>query len=118
MKEIFQIPRETFIWLLAALVAVILPHVGRMPIWLSLFCACCIMARIFIYQGRLSFPGAKIKVACVLFILISMALQFGRDIFAMESIVAIMVVGITLKLLEMQQKRDILLVIYLCYFTI
>jgi transglutaminase-like putative cysteine protease len=32
--------------------------------------------------------------------------------------VAVLLVGITLKLLEMYQKRDVLLVIYLCYFTV
>lgn len=114
----YQVPRTSLAWILCALVAVILPHIQRMPFWLVVVCTLCVLSRIFIYQGRMSYPGPWIKAAVVLAILWIMLAQFGRDIFSSESTVAILIVAICLKLLEMHRKRDVLLVIYLCYFTV
>jgi protein-glutamine gamma-glutamyltransferase len=116
--EIYRMPRTALIWILASLTAVILPHISRMPIWLTLLCACCIGTSILIFQGRLSHPGSKIKTAIVFIVLVSIVAQYGRDIFSTDAIVGVLVVGIALKLLEMKKKRDVLMVIYLCYFTV
>ncbi len=113
----YLVPRTSLAWILCSLVAVILPHVGRMPIWLVLICALCVIGRILIYQGRMSYPGAVIKTIFVVLILWVMIAQYGRDVFATESTVAILIVAISLKLLEMHKKRDVIMVIYLCYFT-
>lgn len=118
MKEVYQIPRTSLAWILGSLVAVILPHLARMPLWLTALCASCITTRIFIFQGRLSYPGSKIKVGIVLITLAAVIVQYGRDIFSTDATVGVLIIGIALKLLEMHQKRDVLMVIYLCYFTI
>src|SRR5690606_14826547 len=81
-------------------------------------CALCVAARFLIYQGKLSFPGKRTKVAMVLLLLFLVAGQFGRQLYSTDATVALLLTGITLKLLEMQRKRDVLLVIYLCYFTV
>jgi len=117
-SEGYQIPRTTFIWLLAALVSVILPHVGRMPFWLLVMCAAAIVGRILIYQGRIGQPGARVKLLLVTTMVVLLPIEFGRDVFSTDATVGILLVGITLKLLEMNQKRDVLLVMYLCYFTV
>ncbi|MEY4642654.1 MAG: hypothetical protein RLZZ227_2648 [Pseudomonadota bacterium] len=114
----YQIPRMTFLWLLAALVSVILPHIGRMPLWLTLTCVLCIAGRMLIHQGRMSQPGTKTKFVLVALMVLLVPMQFGRDIFSTDATVGLLLVGITLKLLEMRQKRDVLLVMYLCYFTV
>lgn len=114
----YQIPRTTFIWLLAALVSVILPHVGRMPFWLLVMCAGAIGGRILIYQGRMGQPGSRLKLLLVSVMVVLLPIEFGRDIFSTDATVGVLLVGITLKLFEMQQKRDVLLVMYLCYFTV
>jgi transglutaminase-like putative cysteine protease len=118
VAEHYQIPRAAFFWLLAALSSVILPHVGRMPFWLTLTCALCIGGRILIYQGRMSQPGTKTKFALVALMVVLVPIQFGRDIFSTDATVGVLLVGITLKLLEMHQKRDVLIVMYLSYFTV
>lgn len=117
-SEGYQIPRATFIWLLVALVSVILPHVARLPLWLLVMCAAAIVGRILIYQGRMSQPGTRVKLLLVAMMLVMLPLEFGRDIFSTDATVGVLLVGITLKLLEMNQKRDVLLVMYLCYFTV
>lgn len=117
-SEGYQIPRTTFAWLLAALVSVILPHVTRMPFWLLGMCAAAIVGRILIYQGRMGLPGIRVKLLLVTAMVVLLPLEFGRDIFSTDATVGVLLVGITLKLLEMHQKRDVLLVMYLCYFTV
>jgi transglutaminase-like putative cysteine protease len=116
--DVYNIPRHSFLWLLIAVVAVILPHVLRMPFWLTSICALCLAGRVLIYQGRLSFPGRKLKTALVLIMVVMVVSQFGRQIFSTDATVGVLLTGITLKLLEMQRKRDVLLVLYLCYFTV
>lgn len=116
--SLYRIPRTSFIWLLAAVVGVILPHVGRMPFWLTGLCALAVLGRILIYQGKMSYPGQLLKAGLVFVTLAAMALQFGSKILALDAMVNILIVGIALKLLEMHRKRDVLLVIYLCYFTL
>jgi len=46
--EIYNIPRPSFLWLLAAVVGVILPHVLRLPFWLTAICALCVGLRVLI----------------------------------------------------------------------
>jgi len=116
--EAFQIPRFAFIWLLLAVSSVILPHVLRLPLWLTLVCVLCLGARVLVWQGRLSQPGSLVKLLLVGLMAVLVPLQFGRNIFSTDATVGVLLVGITLKLLEMQQKRDVLLVLYLCYFTV
>ena len=114
----YQVPRTSLTWMLVALVAIIAPHVPRMPVWLVGVCAVCVLARVLIHQGRLSYPGFLIKAGIVIIVMTAMVAQFGRDVFATESTVAILIVAICLKLLEMHRKRDVLLVVYLSYFTL
>lgn len=115
---VYLVPRTSLAWILCSLVAVILPHVIRMPVWLIIVCALCIVGRILIFQGRMSYPGSLIKTVIVMLIVWVMIAQYGRDVFATESTVAILIVATTLKLLEMHKKRDVVMVIYLCYFTV
>ncbi len=117
-RETYQITRFAFFWLLIALVSVILPHVSRMPVWLTGICAMCMLGRFLIFQGRISYPSNKLKFGIVALMAVLLLVQYGRDIFSTDATVAVLLVGITLKLLEMQQKRDVLLVLYLGYFTI
>jgi protein-glutamine gamma-glutamyltransferase len=117
-RESFKITRYALFWLLIAVVAVILPHVGRMPFWLTAICALCLAGRYLIFQGRMSYPGKKLKMLIVCSMMLMVAMQYGRNVFSTDATVALLLVGITLKLLEMHQKRDALVVLYLAYFTV
>ena len=61
----YQIPRNALALMLAAQVLVILPHLGRLPIWLTLFCMGCIAWRVMVHLGRWSFPGKWVKTSFV-----------------------------------------------------
>jgi hypothetical protein len=112
--DIYRLPRTALMWILLALASVILPHVLRMPIWLTGLCAFCIGISVLIFQGRISHPGSRIKTVIVFLVLFAIIAQYGRDIFSTDAIVGVLIVGVALKLLEMKKKRDVLMVIYLC----
>jgi transglutaminase-like putative cysteine protease len=114
----FQIPRTAFVWLLMSVTAVILPHALRLPLWLIAICALCIAGRVLIWQGRMSQPGKRLKMVMVLLMAVFIVVQFGRNVVSTDATVGVLLVGITLKLLEMYRRRDILAVLYLCYFTL
>lgn len=111
------VPRQTLYWLLAAMVSVLLPHAGRMPFWLTAVCLLCLGYRVLIHQGRLSYPGSILKGTVVAFILLGVVAQFGRDALSPEATVGLLIAGASLKLLEMHGRRDVLIIIYLCYFA-
>lgn len=116
--DIYRLPRTALMWILLSLTSVIVPHILRMPIWLTALCALCIGISILIFQGRISHPGSKIKTTIVFLVLVAIVGQYGRDLFSTDAIVGVLIVGVALKLLEMKKKRDVLMVIYLCYFTV
>lgn len=117
-RESDKISRYALFWLFIAVIAVIVPHVGRLPIWLTAICVLCLAGRYLILQGRMSYPGKKLKLVIVCSMLLMVAAEYGREVFSTDATVALLLVGITLKLLEIHQKRDVLVVLYLAYFTV
>ena len=112
----YQIPRNALTLLLAAQILVILPHIGRLPIWLTLFCTGCIAWRIMVYQGRWSFPGKWVKTCFVFGGVLGISVGYGT-LLGLEPWVGILIVAYVLKLLEMHQQRDAYTVVVLGYFV-
>jgi transglutaminase-like putative cysteine protease len=112
----YQIPRNSLAWLLAAQVAVIAPHVVRLPIWVVAVCAGCIFWRVMVYQGRWNYPGRLVKISFVLGGTIGIPLGY-RTVLGLEPAVALLVIAYALKLLEMHHKRDAYIVVLLGYFV-
>ncbi|MBY4676293.1 transglutaminase TgpA family protein [Marinobacterium arenosum] len=112
----YQLSRPALNWLLASIALVLLPLIGRVPGWLLALAAVCIAWRLLIHQGRLSYPHWSVRVllllGCSAGILVSFRGQIG-----VETAVALLVLGFLLKLLEMYQRRDALLVVYLAYLV-
>ncbi|MDC0013688.1 DUF3488 and transglutaminase-like domain-containing protein [Pseudomonadales bacterium] len=113
----FQIPRNSLVWMLAAQIAVIVPHVPRLPVWVTLICVGCGLWRVMVYQGRWSYPGRWTKVVFVIAGLVGIGVGYQGRVYGLEPAVALLVVAFVLKLLEMQHKRDAYIVILLGYFV-
>lgn len=113
----YQIPRNSLAWMLASQVAVILPHVTRLPVWIVLVVIGCVGWRTMIYQGRWSYPGRWAKVGFVLTGLVGIPLGYKGRVYGLEPAVSLLVVAYVLKLLEMHLKRDAYIVILLGYFV-
>jgi len=52
------IPRISLLWLLAALLLLIVPHVVRLPVWVTLLLLSCMGWRLLIYVAVWAFPAS------------------------------------------------------------
>lgn len=109
------IPRISLLWLLAALLLLIVPHVVRLPVWVTVLLFSCMGWRLLIYAGRLGFPGKLLKISIVLVALPLTVMQYGAAGEGLDTAVCLLILGVVFKLLEMRDRRDILIVIALCY---
>lgn len=111
------VSRLSLLWLLAAQGLIVLPHLLRTPALLIPLWAFCLLWLYQIYKSRWHWPKSWIKTAFVLF---SFAGVFyvERRIFSMDGMVLLLIMAFFLKLLELQQQRDLLICIYLAYFVI
>jgi len=111
----YQIPRPALIWTLVAVVLVLLPQSIRMPIWISVVALLCIFWRVLIHNGKLDYPSRIVRVAVVLFTLIVSFSQIRNIGIGLDSAASLLALGFVFKLIEMRQKRDIYVVISLCF---
>lgn len=115
MELSYQIPRPALIWVLVAVVLVLLPQSIRMPIWISVVALFCVCWRVLIHNGKLNHPSRLVRVVVVLFTLIVSFSQM-RDIgIGLDSAASLLALGFVFKLIEMRQKRDIYVVVSLCF---
>jgi len=117
MKIIYQIPRNSLVWLLTAQVAVIAPHVSRIPWWLTVISLACTYWRIQVFRGLWRFPGKLLRFAFVLIGAAGVLYSFGTFLGALAG-VALLILAFSFKLLEMHTLRDAYIVVLLSYFVI
>ena len=114
----YQIPRLALLWVLAALLLVILPGALRLAPWILLMALACMSWRLLIFQGRASYPGILVKMVIVFTALPLTLLQYRAQGVGLDAAVCLLILGVVFKLLEMQHKRDIVIVIILAYVLI
>ena len=104
-------------WLLVAALATSAPHVEHLPIWLSLLTGAALGWRTWLWHrhGRLPHQAwlALLVVGCIGGIGWQYRTLFGRD-----AGVALLVLFMALKPLEMSRRRDALVIVMLGYFLL
>jgi transglutaminase-like putative cysteine protease len=109
-------PRSV-LWLIAALAMVAAPHLERTPLWLAGLTATLVAWRLYIWRFGLRLPSrwllAFIAVAAIGGIFLSYGRLLGRD-----AGVALLVVMLGLKLLELATHRDAMVLTFLAYFLV
>jgi len=111
----YQIPRPALIWILVAVVLVLLPQSIRMPIWISVVALFCVCWRVLIHNGKLNHPSRLVRIVVVMFTLIVSFSQMRNIGIGLDSAASLLALGFVFKLIEMRQKRDIYVVISLCF---
>lgn len=111
----FQIPRAAHSWMLLSVLLVMLPQTLNMPSWVTLIALFCILWRWLIYTGRTGYPGKALRVAIVAFTLILTASQMRSFEVGLDSAASLLALGFVFKLVEMRHKRDVYVVISLCF---
>ncbi len=109
--------RSNVAWMILSIGLVTLPHVERLPIWISLIGALVLAWRFHIAWRRGNLPRKWLLLVLVAGGSAGVYLSFGT-LFGRDSGVALLVVMLTLKLLEMKNLRDAMIVIFLSYFVV
>lgn len=110
-------PQVGRLWLLAALAAVVAPHLLRVPIWLAFGCGALIGWRLLRDLKGWTLPGRTVRVALT-FAGIAGVLATYHTLLGREAGVALLTVMLCLKLLELRTLRDAMLVVFLGYFLV
>ena len=104
-------------WLTASVALVAGPHAARVPWWLTLLVATLFAWRLYLAHTRHPLPHRAILILIVLGASGGVYLHYGT-LFGRDAGVALLVVMLTLKLLEMRTPRDAMLLIFLSYFLV
>ena len=108
---------RTQTWLLAAVALVVLPHLPRMPWWITLFAVGVGLFKLLLLRRQRHQPPR------VLLALMTVAGSAGvffyySTLLGKQAGVALLIIMLALKLLELHTVRDARLVIYLSYFLV
>jgi len=102
-------------WLLAGLALVVAPHTPRLPWWLNLIALILFAWRIYLAGGERALPRKWLLVLFVVGGMLGVYLTY-RTIFGRDSGVALLVLFLSLKLLELHHQRDAVVLVLLSYF--
>ncbi len=109
--------RRTVLLLLTACSMVLLPYISYLPGWISGFCATLLGWRAWLTWRQQSLPPRWLLLLLSTAGLSGIYLDYGTFI-GREAGVAMLVVLLACKLLEMRAKRDLFVVIFLSFFLI
>jgi transglutaminase-like putative cysteine protease len=109
--------RRDTLFLMGAIALAVLPHVAELPIWCSAGFGLLFSWRLGLIFAGARLPGAPVRlaaaVACTVAVLVQYDTLLGR-----EAGVALLVLFLGLKLMEMRARRDLFVVIFLCFFLL
>ncbi|MCB1616326.1 MAG: DUF3488 domain-containing transglutaminase family protein [Pseudomonadales bacterium] len=117
MTPVFQLSRQSLWCLFIVQLLLILPHLGRLPLWLPCFYGAALFWRYGVYSGRFVFPLKWQKAGLLLIFVSGIVLSF-RQVFALDSLIAVLLGLSSLKLLEMYYKRDALVWVFVSIFIL
>ena len=108
---------SNLLWLMVTLILVVLPHMPRLPVWVPIAFAVLLGRRYLMTRDRLTLPSTWMQFALTLLILLGLSLSYSRWL-GRDASIALLVLLCGLKLLEMKNQRDALLLCFLSYFLI
>jgi protein-glutamine gamma-glutamyltransferase len=112
-----QIPRNALVWIIIALFLLVTPHVARLPVWVLLVFMAAALWRIMVYRGVWSFPRWPVKLGLVFASFAGILFSF-HSLIGLEPTVALLLTAFALKLLELVERKDAYVLLFLGYFVI
>jgi len=114
--ETFQrkklVRHENLLWLLAAQAVVIFPLLFTLPLWLGAVWFIALVWRLQIHTRKRHFPSSFIKFILCSLCIVGLLMAY-KGAYSMEMMVGFLVLTFILKLLELQTRKDALLLIYI-----
>ncbi len=105
------------LWLLFSVVLVVAPHVPYQLFSINVFFAIILLWRFLFELNLVKFPGKWLRVVLTLGAF-SLVISSFKTIIGSEAGVSLLTSMTCLKLLEMRQKRELTIVVYLSFFVI
>tara|TARA_R110001599_G_scaffold353870_1_gene601251 strand:- start:35328 stop:37352 length:2025 start_codon:yes stop_codon:yes gene_type:complete len=115
MKPDQQVPRNALVWIILSLFTLVAPHAERIPIWVLAIYVFAAVWRIMVYQGRWSFPGRWVKACMIVSCFAGIYLSYG-SLLGLEPTIALLLTAFALKLIELAQRKDGYVLLFLGYF--
>src|SRR5262245_38138564 len=112
-----QLDLRNLAWMTLSMALVALPHMERLPLWLDGVALIAVAWRIHISWQESVLPKKWLLLLIVAAVTAGVYVSFGT-LFGRDSGVALLVVMLTLKMLEMATLRDAMIVIFLSYFVV
>lgn len=109
------ISRRSLLWLIGCLVAVVLPHLGRIPSWILLVYVGASFWRLQMMRSRAQMPGRLWRLTLGIAAGTGIYLSY-RTLLGLEPMVALLLVATALKLLETLRARDGYVLVCLGFF--
>lgn len=106
-----------FTWLLSALFLVVLPHVSRLPLWVTLSFFCLSGYRLLHDHAGWRLPAKWISALLALGTMCGIAVSFNMPA-SRRAAIALLVVLLGLKLLETRTQRDVMVLSCIGYFLV
>jgi transglutaminase-like putative cysteine protease len=101
--------------LLGSTLLVLAPHSLHLPVWVSLLCLATLAWRATITLGGRRMPSSKLVLPLAAAAMLGV-LQTYQTIFGKDPGVAMLVMLVAFKMLEMHARRDLFVVVFLCFF--
>ena len=103
--------------LLASALLVLAPHFSHLPPWISLLCGTTLL-----WRGVVTFRGTRMPPSWLL-LPVSLSAMAGvyfsfNTLLGRDAGVAMLVLLVAFKMLEMHARRDLFVVIFLCFFLV
>lgn len=117
MRPLWQIPRDCLFWLLASVLISLALHLDHLPPWVALSGIIAALWQIQLYRERWRQPGRLLKWSLAGACAGGLFLHYGR-MSGLEPMVALLFTGYVLKLLELHNRRDALVLLYLSYLIV
>ncbi len=111
------LPGATLYWLLAALAWTLVPHLSRLPLWITVLAFSMGFMRLVIYRRNMRLPPRWIVLFIAVAGTVGVFAQYGT-LLGKNAGVALLTLMLAFKLLELRRLRDTMLVIFLGYFLV
>ncbi|MCP5269427.1 MAG: DUF3488 domain-containing transglutaminase family protein [Zoogloeaceae bacterium] len=116
-KHAEPLERAAVPWLLTCALATAAPHASHLPVWLSCLVSGVIASRFWLWNVNKPLPSRWLLTLLVIAATAGIALQY-RTILGRDAGVALLVLFMALKPMEMRWRRDAIVVVMLGFFLL
>jgi transglutaminase-like putative cysteine protease len=109
--------KQDTLLLLVSTVLVLLPHTAHLPLWVTLVCGATLVWRAFLTLLGRRMPANLVLVPLAVAAMAGV-LQTYNTVIGRDAGVAMLVLLVAFKMLEMHARRDLFVVVFLCFFLV